>query len=126
MRGLKDLSARELNLCVQDGIHSSIVDARVALALFLFKGRDREPLDFMTEEMLTGGRRRRGKRRGRDENANPKQSVAEELVAKLGICQRMKIEDDLLYSVNLEELRVTIQEQVAEIFQRLKCGLARQ
>ena len=109
MRGLKDLSARELNLCVQDGIHSSIVDARVALALFLFKGRDREPLDFMTEEMLTGGRRRRGKRRGRDENANPKQSVAEELVAKLGICQRMKIEDDLVYSVNLEELRVTFQ-----------------
>lgn len=39
-RALKDQGAIKLNVRIQEGTHSSIVDARVSLGLFLFSGKN--------------------------------------------------------------------------------------
>lgn len=49
-KGLKDLGESVLNVKIQEGIHSSIIDARVSLALFLANERNIEYRDYLERQ----------------------------------------------------------------------------
>jgi len=49
-KSLKDLGESVLNVKIQEGIHSSIIDARVSLALFLANERNIEYRDYLERQ----------------------------------------------------------------------------
>lgn len=110
----------DLNIRIQDGIHSSIIDARVSLALFLHNGKLTDYLDFMTEERLHGSRQEshlvkyNKAKRQQLLSHEDKENFTENRVRAFS--SSLEIEDDQFYMVNLSEVKELIQLRVKEFF----------
>lgn len=83
-RKLKDLSAEFLNAEIQNGHHSSIIDARTALALYRMNYEEIE-INFRCHEALKEVQKKNTKME--IENHNLKMKLAEEQLQKIGLKQ---------------------------------------
>jgi hypothetical protein len=81
-RKLKDLASKHLNALIQQGHHSSIIDARSSLALFLMLKEElgletRGPIEYISNSLHTGlssyKRQRAGKRAQKKRHFPPSQ-----------------------------------------------------
>ena len=110
-----------LNARIQDDVHSSIIDARICLALFLANGCSRQYLIFMTYDTLyavsSTHRGGRGRRAGnKDRGGNEEKKHTENLGVTLAHRFQGSIEDDKVYLVDLAELRALVEQQVSQVF----------
>lgn len=138
-KSLKDLSGIVLNARIQYDVHSSIIDARMCLGLFLHNGKSRQFQTFMTMETLysssTARKQKNKKQRTGTKEKGPEESKSENLISMGGVSERQKqlvhslgiskrfqgvIDDNKIYRVNLKEIQLIIEQEVSMMFNHLK------
>lgn len=119
------LSERELNARIQEGTHSSVIDCRAALGIFLANNRDTANLRFLSHDYLLDKKALKSTIKANQQYLRDKLEQKENLAPVMNSKKLIKsicssttevflsnIKDDAIYRVDVKEVRQLIQKNV--------------